>query len=133
MYTIYCTPCNGLRCKDTKLYPAQDGELSGTAILLIVHCTTIIVKQCQCQTINYYQLFIQLIIQPFPTVYYSKNQYPWNKIHNIQRVGSPAGIPLGLWPCGILQGNQLVEYCVFYSTGIGSCYMTLYHCILDRE
>ncbi len=60
--------------------------------------------------------------------YKSKKQYPWNKIHNIQLVGSPAGIPLGLWPRGITQGNQLIENCVLYSTGIGYCYMNFCQC-----
>ena len=34
----------------------------------------------------------------------------------------PCQIKLGLRPHGIRHGNQLIEYCVFYSTGMGSCY-----------
>ncbi len=38
---------------------------------------------------------------------------------------SAAGIALGLWPHGILQHIKRVGYCVFYPTGIGSCYIMI--------
>ena len=51
--------------------------------------------------------------------YYSKNWYPWNKIHNIQWVGSPAGFHEAEGWVESLQVNQRVFH--------GYQFLLLYH------
>ncbi len=54
----------------------------------------------------------------------SKKQKPWNKIPNIQLVVSPTRLTLSLRTHVIQEETNLVEYCLFYSTVIGSCFYT---------
>ena len=42
---------------------------------------------------------------PKHDLYYSKNSYPLNKIHNLQRVGFPAGFHEAVRPSEILAGE----------------------------
>ena len=57
--------------------------------------------------------------------YYWKKQYPWNKIHNIQNVGSPGGSHESLGRVGSLQGNPRLEYlCILFHV---FRFLLLYH------